>query len=411
MTVAEVRTESRTSLRNSILRVDTIPLERELEERLGFFVHLRWLAGAGILVGAWVSIEILGADYSYVPLILIGTGVLAYNGLCLSTRRVGASHIYAQIAFDWVALTALVYYTGGVRSPVSLAYSFHIVLGALLLPGVAAWLQAGTASAVIGLMTTAEHFGWWLPIDGQIGLLFPATAHLQCWATLTAFFGISAYLTGSISSALRRKERAVADSQTRLDLAYHEMEALFELGQIAHASLNLEQVLRLIVRRATELMGAKGCSIGLLDHTGQFLEPSASFGLSEAYLSKGSVDVQRSAMVAQALAGEVVQVQDIAADLRLQYPDRARAEGIRAIVCVALQLRSHPIGVIRVYASKSAPAGDRQVAFLRNLANLAAVAIGSARTYAESEALSDERAWFARTTHHQLQTPLAAMVG
>lgn len=94
-----------------------------------------------------------------------------------------------------------------------------------------------------------------------------------------------------------------------------------------------------------------------------------------------------------------------------QYPERARNEGIAAIVCVALQLRGNPIGVIRVYESTPEPASDHEVAFLRNLANLAAVAIGSARAYAESQALSDERAWFARTTHHQLQAPLAVMSG
>ena len=46
---------------------------------------------------------------------------------------------------------------------------------------------------------------------------------------------------------------------------------------------------------------------------------------------------------------------------------------------------------------------------MRNLANLGAVAIDNARAYADLGALSEERAWFARVTHHQLRSPLSAV--
>ncbi|MDA0336252.1 MAG: ATP-binding protein [bacterium] len=394
----------------------SIPLERELDERLSFFIRLRWLAAAGILIGGWLSVTAPGARYDLSPLIIIGIGVAGYNGLFLTLQRRHAGtwgvRLYAQVAFDWIALTALVHFTGGVQSPVALAYILHIIIGALLLPGAAAWVQAAIATAVIGVLTMAEQQGWWQIVDaGPIGHLHPGSGHVQCWVHLTAYFVLSAFLTSSIAGALRRKEQVVADAQVRLDRAFHEMQALFELGQKVHATLDLEQVLRLIARQATELLGAKGCSIGLLDDAGTSVLPAASYGLSEGYLAKGPVEVARSAMVAQALAGEVVQVRDVAADQVLQYPDMARSEGIQAIVCVALQTRGRPIGVIRVYASTLRPTSEHEVAFLRNLANLAAVAIVSARAYADSQALSDERAWFARTTHHQLQAPLAVMAG
>ena len=32
-----------------------IPLERELEERLAWFIGMRWLAGAGILLGTFLT--------------------------------------------------------------------------------------------------------------------------------------------------------------------------------------------------------------------------------------------------------------------------------------------------------------------------------------------------------------------
>jgi signal transduction histidine kinase len=46
-----------------------------------------------------------------------------------------------------------------------------------------------------------------------------------------------------------------------------------------------------------------------------------------------------------------------------------------------------------------------------NLANLGAVAIENARSYGDLLRLDQERVWFARTTHHQLRAPLAAVQG
>ena len=46
-----------------------------------------------------------------------------------------------------------------------------------------------------------------------------------------------------------------------------------------------------------------------------------------------------------------------------------------------------------------------------NLANLGAVAIENARSYGDLQALDQESVWFARTTHHQLRSPLAAVQG
>lgn len=396
-----------------------IPLERELEERAAFFVRLRWVAGFGILVGAWLAVDVLGAQFSPWPLVVTGGVVLLYNTLfflwpAAVPGRETSRRIYAQMTFDWIALSCVVHYTGGVQSPAAMGHIFHIIIGALLLPRLASWAQAGVASALVGGLILVEHLGWWAPVDVGDSALWTyasGSASIVRWGVLTGLFFIVAFLTQSIAVTLRRKEQDLVDTQVRVDRALSEMQALYELGQVANATLDLQQVLALIAESATSLMGAKGCSIGLLDESGLTLQRSIAYGLSDDYLTKGPVLVAKSAMVAQALAGQVVQVQDITADDRLQYPERAYEEGIRAIICVALRCRDLPIGVIRVYSAKMQPFSQHQVSFLRNLANLAAVAIVSARTYAESEALSDERAWFARTTHHQLRAPLAVMHG
>jgi len=399
------------------------PLERELEERLTRFVRLRWLAALSILTGTWMARQWIGVEYSPWPLYVVGAAVAAYNTVfALLWRRLDAGDrqrfcgpcIHTQIGLDWVALICLVHYTGGVQSPVALAFVFHLILGSLLLSRLASFIQAGLSSILLALLIAAEEMGWWLPLAmpaGVLGILPSVQSSIIRWLILSVFFAVTAVLMTAIGARLREGERALVDSERRLDRAYREMEALYDLGQAANATLDVDKVLALIAENGARLMGLKACAIGLLDESGEQIDTAGTFGLSREYLEKGPVQVAHSEMLAQALAGDAVRIHTVAPDSPLQYPDPIAREGLRSLLCVALEIKGRPIGVIRVYSEREREFTDADVSFLRNLANLAAVAIESARAYGDSEALSEERAWFTRTTHHQLRAPLAVVSG
>jgi two-component system, NarL family, sensor histidine kinase EvgS len=67
--------------------------------------------------------------------------------------------------------------------------------------------------------------------------------------------------------------------------------------------------------------------------------------------------------------------------------------------------------VIRVYTAEPRIFSEQEARLLLNISNLSAVAIENARSFSELQALDKERVWFARTTHHQLRSPLAAVQG
>lgn len=399
------------------------PLEQELDERLIRFVRLRWLAALSIVAGTWMARQWIGVEYSPWPLYVVGAAVAAYNCIfALLWRRLDAGDrqrfcrpsIHVQIGLDWVALICLVHYTGGVQSPVALAFVFHLILGALLLSRLASFIQAVSSSALLALLIAAEEMGWWLPLampTDALGGLPPMQTSIIRWLILSVFFAVTAVLMTAIGARLREGEGSLVDSERRLDRAYRDMEALYELGQAANATLDVDKVLALIAENGARLMGLRACAIGLLDESGEQIDTAATFGLSQEYLEKGPVQVAHSEMLAQALAGHAVRIHTVTPDSPLQYPDPIAREGLRSILCVALQIKGRPIGVVRVYSEREREFTDADVTFLRNLANLAAVAIESARAYGESEALSEERAWFARTTHHQLRAPLAVVSG
>jgi signal transduction histidine kinase len=79
------------------------------------------------------------------------------------------------------------------------------------------------------------------------------------------------------------------------------------------------------------------------------------------------------------------------------------------MLCCPMYAKHRPLGVIRVYTGEPREFGEEDQNLLMNLANLGAVAIENARSYGELQALDNERVWFARTTHHQLRAPLAAV--
>jgi GAF domain-containing protein len=160
-------------------------------------------------------------------------------------------------------------------------------------------------------------------------------------------------------------------------------------GQI-NSSLDLQAVLTAILQRTVDELNFKGGIVRLLSHAGQYLELVAATGLSQAYLSKGLIEVERSAMDQKVLQGELVTVCDVATDPGFQYPQEALKEGIRSILCVPLTApdRSNAkgqraIGVLRVYSSQPRRFSEDEVSFLQIIASLGAIALENARLHHE----------------------------
>ena len=109
--------------------------------------------------------------------------------------------------------------------------------------------------------------------------------------------------------------------------------ALYQTALTISSSLELDQVLQSVVKSISEAMQVKACGLRLLDaRTGQ-LKLAAVYGLSEGYLAKGPVDVDRSPVDIEALCGTPVIIQDIKTDTRFQYKEAAQREGIVSVLC------------------------------------------------------------------------------
>jgi len=159
--------------------------------------------------------------------------------------------------------------------------------------------------------------------------------------------------------------------------------AFYEASVSLTSSLELRDVLEDLVRNAAEGMNVKAASIRLLDESGKKLELAAAYGLSQEYLSKGPVELEKSLVDREALEGKHVIVSDASKDNRVQYRAEAEREGLKSILCVPLRTWERSLGTLRVYTSVKQDFAQEEVLFLMALARIGAAAIENSRLYGD----------------------------
>jgi signal transduction protein with GAF and PtsI domain len=141
----------------------------------------------------------------------------------------------------------------------------------------------------------------------------------------------------------------------------------------------VNEVLETIVREITQSMNLKGATIRLVNPKTNTLELAASVGVSEKYLHKGPVDLDKS--LAEALTGRPVAIFDAVSDPRMQYPEDAKEEGIASMVAIPMMFRGKVMGVMRLVTAEPREFKLDEVDFASAVAELGAQLISNARVF------------------------------
>lgn len=157
--------------------------------------------------------------------------------------------------------------------------------------------------------------------------------------------------------------------------------SLFTVALAINSSLELKEVMQTVIQQAAESMEVRGSSIRLKDRTGKRLLQGSSYGLSQQYMRKGPVDVEKSGVDREALTGKSVYIADVTTDDRFQYKEQAKEEGIVSLLVLPLKVQDDVIGVLRFYADKPKEFDQEEREFARSVAALSAVALENARLY------------------------------
>ena len=156
-------------------------------------------------------------------------------------------------------------------------------------------------------------------------------------------------------------------------------QSLYGLATTLNSAKSPADILRLIVEDVAKAMRAKGSSLFLLTPDKKVLLRITAHGLSNWYVRKGPVSVDKS--MSQTLNGEAVAVLDATTDDRVQFNLQVKQEGIASILSVPVKLREEVIGVMRIYTSEPRGFTDADISFAGAAANFGAIALESARFY------------------------------
>lgn len=152
-----------------------------------------------------------------------------------------------------------------------------------------------------------------------------------------------------------------------------------EVTKAVSSTLNVHEVLDMIVRKIPEVMNLKAATVRLLDSTGTKLKLAASYGLSEKYLNKGPVDAEKN--IIEALKENPVAIYDVTTDSRIQYQKEAAEEGLKSMLTLPVVARGKVIGVLRLLTDKHRKFSQQEIDFVASLAGQCGMAIENATMY------------------------------
>ncbi len=208
---------------------DLQPFKGELVRNALWTVRLRWLGGATIIVGSLLA-QLVGVIDQAGVLIVIGLAVLGYNTLISIAMGSSETRLtferaqrlwLVQIVADVSSLTAIIYFCGGIESPIIIFYVFHVVCAGILLPRRFSYIVATLATVLVGLVGVlqasvpslyhplaldfaGQYYRSWTFVGLEV-LAFGAAMH------------VAVYTTAAIRKRLRATERQIIHARNLLN--------------------------------------------------------------------------------------------------------------------------------------------------------------------------------------------------
>ncbi|MEW5987118.1 MAG: GAF domain-containing protein [Chloroflexota bacterium] len=232
-----------------------------------------------------------------------------------------------------------------------------------------------------------------------------------------------ALLPHVVQQALRHR-RLVAEKEqatSHLQRRGRELLLLNYVGQLLTATLDLQRVMEQLLQAVTEIMAAEGSSVWLWDEENpgwlvcrMVYNQGQHRPLTNLRLGPGQGVV---GWVAQ--SGDSLVVPSVTQDARFSREiDSQSGFQTRSLLAVPLRVQDHIIGVLELVNKVNGHFHQEDLSLVETLAASAAIAIENARLVgalrqqtADLQARNEDLDAYAQTVAHDLQSPLAHVVG
>jgi signal transduction protein with GAF and PtsI domain len=136
-----------------------------------------------------------------------------------------------------------------------------------------------------------------------------------------------------------------------------------DISTLVHTGKSLKEVLDRVVRKASELLDAKGALLRIRNLETQQFEVAAAHGMGERYLNKGPVTSEKI-LSDEIRQNRVLIIEDIWEAPRVEYPQEAWDEGIRMMLDIPLTVVDETIGLLRIYLTEKREFSEDELSFM-----------------------------------------------
>lgn len=231
------------------------PTFEELCQNTQLLIRMRWVAGFSILFVAVFARWILDIHIKIAALLALSATVLIYNAvlalICRSESKTlrGVQRVaWGQILLDWLAMLALVHFTGGITSPALIYFVIHAALsGTILLRWQTRSLSVLAISIVGGIALLESAGGLPHVAIAELGINGDLHKNATYVVAVLFFFGTTVFTLSELvahnAQRIRQREQHIRQlyeaRETFVRVATHELRA--PLGASLSLMRNIEQ--------------------------------------------------------------------------------------------------------------------------------------------------------------------------
>jgi signal transduction histidine kinase len=205
------------------------------------------------------------------------------------------------------------------------------------------------------------------------------------------------------------------------DLRYmaEQLARLIEVSVTLNSTLNLDELLRFIIRTAAEIICCESVSILLYDEKRERLVFAAATGSDPKRLSETPVPLDNSLAGRVFRENKIISLSDVKNDPRhFSVVSRHVDFEVHTLLGVPMCIKDKPVGVLEALNKQDGIFDDSDADILAVIASQAAVAINNARlvkalqdAYNELRAADQLKSNFLALASHELRTPLGIIIG
>lgn len=160
-----------------------------------------------------------------------------------------------------------------------------------------------------------------------------------------------------------------------------ELCTLIEVSRDITASLDLDEVLRRVVRHAARLLRVQAAALMLVDDAGPVLRIRATYGGGQTWMRRPPLDMAGSFIDEVVRSGSPLALLDLRDHASDAYAQMAAQEGLSSLLCVPLKTSLQRTGLLIVYTIEPRRFRAEEVELLSALAAQSAIAIENACLY------------------------------